>query len=184
MKLAIIIILTLIIIAAIITMIYINNYNKLLYYKKRVEYAESVILEELNVRYDLVNKTKATIKKNTKKDLDIYDALDKAKENHDNVIDYEKELTNAIQTIYLVMTDYPKLEEKKEFKKIIRELQESDTKIDAAKGYYNNNNQILNDMIKSFPSNIVALFNGTKVKSFYEAKQIFKEEIKEEEIPE
>lgn len=183
MKLAIIIILTLIIIVAILTMIYINNYNKLLYYKKRVEYAESVILEELNVRLELVNKTKSIIKKNTKMDLDIYETLEKAKDSPS--MDYEKEITNAIQTIYLVMTDYPKLEEKKEFKKIIRELEESDTKIDAAKSYYNDNTQVLNDMVKSFPSSIIAIFTKTKVKPFYEAKKIFKEEEqKEEEITE
>lgn len=176
----IIIILTLIIIAAIISMIYITNYNKLLYYKKRVEHAESVILEELNIRYDLVGKTKSTIKKNTKMDLDIYETLDKAKESQVNIIDFEKEITNAIQTIYLVMTDFPKLEEKKEFKKIIRELNESDTKIDAAKAYYNDNNQVLIDMIKTFPSNIVAVINKIKVKPFYEAKQIFNEQEKEE----
>ena len=171
----IITILTIIIIIAILFMFYITNYNKLLYYKKRVEHAESVILEELNVRYELVTKTRKTIEKNTKMDLDIYDNLDKSKSAQTNIVDYEKELTNAIQTIYLVTNDYPKLQEKKEFKKILRELNESDTKIDAAKAYYNDNNSNLISLIKSFPSNIIALIHKIKSKPFYEAKEVFTE---------
>ncbi len=175
MNAIIIILLTLIIIIAIFAMLYITTYNRIQYSKIRVESAQKLILEELNNRYELIMKSKETIEKNTKMDLTLYSDLEKIKNTNISSYELEKKITTAISTIYLIKNDYPKIEERKNFKDIIRKLNESDTKIEAAKSFYNKNNARLISLIKTFPSNIIALIHGIKVQPYYDGKEVFNE---------
>lgn len=175
MKTILIILLTIIIIIAILAMLYITLYNKIQFSKIRIEEAEKVIIEELNNRYELIKKCKKTIEKNTKMDLTLFSDLEKAMNTNINSYDLEKKITEAVATIYIIKNDYPKIEEKKDFKEIIRKLNESDTKMIAAKSFYNKNNSKLISLIRSFPSNIVALIHSIKTQPYYDAKEIFNE---------
>lgn len=172
---AVIVLLTIIMVISIICAIYIILYNKLQFSKIRIEEAEKVILEELQNRFDLIMQAKPTIEKNTKMDLDLFANLEKSKKSNTSSYDFDRNLTQAITTLYTILNDYPKLEEKKEFKDVIRKLDESSTKIEAAKSFYNKNNAKLIALIKSFPSNIVALIHKINIQPFYEAKEIFNE---------
>lgn len=175
METIIIILLTIIIIAAIVAMSYFILYNKIEFSKIRIEQAEAVILEELKNRYDLIIKCKQAVEKNTKMDLTLFSDLEKIKKTNVTSYDLERKINDAVNTIYLIKNDYPKIEEKKEFREVIRKLNESDTKINAAKSFYNKHNKELKDLIKSFPSSVIALIHGIKVKPFYEAIEIFNE---------
>lgn len=175
MKTMVIILLTIIIIAAVISAIYIIIYNKLQFAKIRIEEAEKVILEELQNRFDLILKAKPTIEKNTKMDLDLFSDLEKSKRSNVSSYDFDKKISESVITIYTILNDYPKLDEKKDFMEIIRKLEESDTKINAAKDFYNKNNSVLILMIKKFPSNIVALIHKINIQPYYDAKEIFNE---------
>lgn len=175
MKTIVIILLTIIIILAIASAIYIILYNKLQFAKIRIEEAEKVILEELQNRFDLIMKIKPTIEKNTKMDLNLFSELEKSKKSNISSYDFDKKITKSITTIYTILNDYPKLDEKKEFMEAIRKLEESDTKINAAKDFYNKNNSILIVLIKKFPSNIVALIHKINIQPYYEAQEIFNE---------
>ena len=68
-----------------------------------------------------------------------------------------------------------RLEEKKDFKNALIKFDESDTLFDAAKSFYNNHNSKLVSLIKTFPSNIVAIIHKIKIQPFYEGKEIFNE---------
>lgn len=175
MDIIIIVILTIIIIASLLAMLYITLYNKLQYSTRRIEEAEKVIATELKTRYTLIKSSKKHVEKNTKMDLDMYSKLDKIKKSNISSYDFEKKLTETITTIYIINNDYPKLAEKKEFKDIIRKLEESDTRLNAAKSFYNKHNEILINQIKKFPSNIVAMINGIKIQQYYEAVEVFNE---------
>lgn len=175
MNTLIVILLTLIIFISILLTLYILLYNKIQYSVIRVEEAEKVIIDELQNRYDLIEKSKKPIEKNTKMDLNIFTDLEKVKQANISSVDLEKKITEAISTIYIVKNDYPKLMEKKEFKEIIRKLEESDSKLAAAKSFYNTHNTVLIKRIKSFPSNILSLIHGIKIRPYYEAKEIFNE---------
>ncbi len=175
MKTTVIVLLTIIIILAIFSAIYIILYNKLQFAKIRIEEAEKVILEELQNRFDLIMKVKPTIEKNTKMDLNLFSDLEKSKRSNVTSYDFDKKITESVVTISTILNDYPKLDEKKEFMEIIRKLEESDTKINAAKDFYNKNNSVLILMIRKFPSNIVALIHKINIQPYYEAKEIFNE---------
>ncbi len=171
----VIILLTLIIFISIIATFYLILYNRIQYSVIRIEEAERVIIDELQNRYELIQESKKPIEKNTKMDLNIFSDLEKVKKANISSYDLEKKITEAISTIYIVKNDYPKLLEKKEFKEIIRKLEESDTKLDAAKSFYNTHNTVLIKKIKAFPSNIIALIHGIKIRPYYDAKEIFNE---------
>ena len=175
MKTIVIVLLTIIILLAITSAIYIILYNRLQFAKIRIDEAEKVILEELQNRFDLIMKAKPTIEKNTKMDLNLFSELEKSKKSNVSSYDFDKRITESVNTIYTILNDYPKLDEKKEFMEIIRKLEESDTKINAAKDFYNKNNSILILLIRKFPSNIVALIHKISIQPYYEAKEIFNE---------
>lgn len=175
MNTIIIILSTIIIIIAIFTISYISLYNKIQFSKIRIDEAERVIIEELKNRYNLIMDSKKTIEKNTKMDLSMFQDLETRMNGNINSYDLEKRITEVIATIYLIKNDYPKIEEKKEFKEIIRKLTESDTKLTAAKSFYNKNNAKLNGLIKAFPSNIIGMIHGIKPQPYYDGKEIFNE---------
>ena len=175
MNTIIIILLTIIIIISIFTVSYILLYNKIQFSKIRIEEAEHLIVDELTHRYEIVMKTKKMVEKNTKMDLSLYNDLEQLKGNNVTSYELEKKITEAINTIYLITNDHPKLEEKKEYKDIIRKLEESDTKITAAKSFYNKHNMKLNTLIKTFPCNIISMIHGIKIQPYYDGKEIFNE---------
>ncbi|MCX4248608.1 MAG: LemA family protein [Bacilli bacterium] len=175
METILIILLTIIIIATLLAMSYFILYNKIQFSKIRIEQAETVILGELKNRYDLIIKCKKAIEKNTKMDLSLFSDLEKTKNSNITSYDLERKINEAVNTIYLIKNDYPKIEEKKDFREVIRKLNESDTKINAAKSFYNKHNKELITLIKSFPSNLIALIHGIKIQPFYDAIEIFNE---------
>lgn len=168
-----IVLITLIIVAAIVVTLYIRKMNKLTFYKTRKIEAEKVIEEELNNRYELIQSSKEVVKKNTKKEMDFYQQLENTKNANINTIEFEKQLTTALATLELISNDYPKINDKKDFKEIMRKLEESTTKLDAAKSFYNSNNNKLNELLKKFPTNLIGKIKGYERNSNYEAKEIF-----------
>lgn len=168
-----IVLITLLIVVTIVVTLYIRKISKLRFFKTRTTEAEKVIEEELKLRHDLIKETKPFIQKNTKMDIDFYDELEKMTSSNINTIELEKELTKAIVTINMITDDYPKLLNKKDYKEILRKLSESTTKLDAAKQFYNNNNNRLSELLKTFPSNIIGKIKGYESTPNYDAKQIF-----------
>ena len=108
-------------------------------------------------------------------DLTLYSDLEKIKNTNISSYELEKKITTAISTIYLIKLYVYLFEERKNFKDIIRKLNESDTKNRAAKSFYNKNNARLISLIKTFPSNIIALIHGIKVQPYYDGKEVFNE---------
>lgn len=175
MKTAIIIILTILIIASLLAMLYIILYSKIQFSKIRTLEAEEVIIDELKNRSELILKCKETIEKNTKKELTLFSDIENIMKTNINSYDLERKISESIATIYLIKNDYPKIEEKKDFKEVIRKLNESDTRINAAKSYYNKNNEKLVKQLKSFPSNIIGMIHRIKIKPYYKVREIFNE---------
>ena len=168
-----IVLITLIIVVAIVVTLYIRKMNKLKFYKTRTIQAQSVIEEELEKRYELIISSKDIVKKNTKKDMDFYEQLEKTKSANISTIEFEKQLTTALATLELISNDYPKINDKKGFKELMRSLEESTTKLDAAKSFYNSNNNKLNELLKKFPTNLIGKIKGYTINPNYEAKEIF-----------
>lgn len=172
-----IIILTLLIIITILASIIYRLNNLLDFYKLRIDKAEEQIEEELDNRYSIVKEIQKTIEKSTKMELKIYKDLDELKDKKTiSTIEYDNLLNELVDMIYLIENDYPKISKKKDFKETIVKLNESNSIISAAKAFYNENNQDMNELLKKFPTNILGKFKRIKIKPNYEMEDYMEDE--------
>ena len=68
--------------------------------------------------------------------------------------------------------DYPDLTSNKGFKEVLNENKKASEKLQAAKSYYNKYTSELNDLIRTFPSNIVARMHAISIKPFFDGKNM------------
>lgn len=164
------IVLLLIIIVGIIALLYVITYNNLVNYKIKIEKAEGIIDENLRQKYDLIAKLNIAIKKVvTKKDYlkDYIDLKDKRISNYE----LDRKLTEAMNIILEVKNDYSELDTK-EFNHDLKEINFINETLTSCKTYYNKNTTELNQLIRKFPSNIVAKIHRYKIKPFFDGKNM------------
>lgn len=164
------IILIIIIILGIIAIFYATIYNNLINYKIKIEKAEGIIDESLRQKYDYIAKLNIAIKKVvTKKDYlkDYIELKDKRISNYE----LDRKLTEAYNIITEVKGDYEELDTK-EFNKDLREIERINETLTSCKTYYNKNTSELNQVIRKFPSNIIAKIHGYKIKPFFDGKNM------------
>ena len=163
-------ILVLTIIVGIIAIAYVITYNNLVNYKIKIEKAEGIIDENLRQKYDLIVKMNIAIKKVvTKKDYlkDYIDLKDKRISNYE----LDRKLTEAMNIILEVKNDYNELDNK-EFNNELKEINIINETLTSCKTYYNKNTTELNQIIRKFPSNIVAKIHRYKIKPFFDGKNM------------
>ena len=79
----------------------------------------------------------------------------------------ENKLTETLKSIFALSENYPTLRANENFLELQRELTDTETKIQAARQFYNTVVMGLNTQIQQFPSNIVArMFGITEEKLF------------------
>ncbi len=164
------IILLLIIILGTIAIFYVITYNNLVNYKIKIEKAEGIIDESLRQKYDLIAKMNLAIKKVvTKKDYlkDYIDLKDKRISNYE----LDRKLTEAMNIILEVKNDFEELNTK-EFNSDLKEVNVINENLISCKNYYNKNTTELNQLIRKFPSNIVAKIHRYKIKPFFDGKNM------------
>lgn len=164
------IILLLIIILGTIAIFYVITYNNLVNYKIKIEKAEGIIDESLRQKYDLIAKMNLAIKKVvTKKDYlkDYIDLKDKRISNYE----LDRKLTEAMNIILEVKNDFEELNTK-EFNSDLKEVNVINETLISCKNYYNKNTTELNQLIRKFPSNIVAKIHRYKIKPFFDGKNM------------
>ena len=164
------IILILIIIVGFLAILYVITYNNLVNYKIKIEKAEGIIDENLRQKYDIIAKMNIAIKKVvTKKDYlkDYIDLKDKRISNYE----LDRKLTEAMNIILEVKNDYNELDNK-EFNNELKEINIINETLTSCKTYYNKNTTELNQIIRKFPSNIVAKIHRYKIKPFFDGKNM------------
>lgn len=164
------IILIAIIIVGTITIIYASVYNNLVIYKLKIEKAESTIDEALRQKYDCIVRLNNLIKKVvTKKDyLKEYIEL---KNKRISNYDLDRKLTEAVNTILDVKNDYSELDTK-EFNKELKLINKLNEELTSSKNYFNKNTSELNELIRKFPSNIIAKIHHYTIKPFFDGKNM------------
>jgi len=153
-------------IIAIITLIYVSGYTKLKKYREKMDKAEGLIDTNLNKKLDLIININSEVKKVTgKKDyLKEYISIrDLIIQN----IEKDLKLEEAEKLINDLMTDFTELNTDAEFIKLIKNLRDIDEVLISAKNMFNQNAILSNQLIKTFPNNIVAKIAKFKIRSFY-----------------
>lgn len=159
-----------IIILGILGIIYAIIYNNLVSYKLKIEKAEGIIDESLRQKYDIIAKLNASIKKVIKKKDYLKEYIDLKNQRISNY-DMDRKLTEAYNLILDVKGDFKELNTA-EFNKSLKEIDKINETLTSCKIYYNKNTTELNQIIRKFPTNIVAKIHGYKIKPFFDGKNM------------
>lgn len=164
--------LIIIVIAGICSLVYIISYNKLQFLKTKVEQAENIADESLRSKYDLIIKANILIKKALKTKKDYLKDIQELKDKNVTNFEMDRKLTDGMNIIYTLISDNEKLENNHDIHEIIYQIKNIDEKLVAAKSYYNKNTTEINELIRKFPSVIVAKIHKIKIKPYFDGKNM------------
>ena len=151
---------------------YVYQYNKLQHSKTKIDHAECLIDEALRNTYDILVKADKVIQSEVGEDKTYFKGLDKVKNENISNFDLDRKLTEYIALLDQIKLDFPDLANNKGFKDILNEMKKASEKLQAAKSYYNKYTSELNDLIRTFPSNLVARLHAINIKPFFDGKNM------------
>lgn len=167
-----IVIISLVIVIDLIFMVLVANYNRFQDYIIRINEAEVNIDATLRKRFDLLNKSIGIIKENTKTEDNILDIIVKLRSKKLTNFELDRSLYDAINEFHIIKDKYPELQSCKEFLKIDINLIESESEIVGLRKYYNDIITDYNKLVKSFPSNLIAIIKKYKIKEYFDGSSI------------
>ncbi len=171
------IILIIIFLIAILGMFYVHYYNDLQYLKTKIEQAEGIIDETLRSRYDLVVRTSDVVKTHLKEKKDYFKEYISLNDAQIGNFEMDRKLKEAFNIIMNLRNDYPELQANENMKEIIQGLKLKNEKLSASIAYYNRYTNELNEMIRSFPSNVIAKIHKFKIKPFFDGKDMNDDDV-------
>ena len=155
-----------VVIIAIICLIFVIYHNKFQISIIKIEEAENNIDLFLEKKLDLLRRAQPIIKKELK--LDSF--LEQLEERYIQDLNHF-ELNNLLKTefdeLFQILDENEKLFKSESLVRIIEELNDNEIDLVAAVKFYNDTVVTFNQLIVSFPSNIIRLFFGYKKKEFY-----------------
>lgn len=168
------------IIVAIITLIMIfiivevSYFNKFQLLNIKISEAFNNIDILFEKKLNLLERCVTIVKDSNKKYKDemLLDNLVKIKNQKINRFDLNKELTLALREYYSLLDLDKKLSEIQALKNINDDLDDIDNDLNAAKKYYNDNIVLYNNLVRCFPSNIVAKIFHYKKEDFFKEEKI------------
>ncbi len=164
----IIIIALIIILIIVLSIVYITNYNNIQCYIIRINEAENNIDSILRQRFDLLNKAVDVIKANINTDEEVLGTIVKLRSKKLSNFELDRKLYEAIKEFNSYKEKYPELKQSEVFTHADVSINESEAEIIAFRKYYNDIITDYNRLVKTFPSNIVALFCHFKEKPYFD----------------
>ena len=161
-------------IVAIVLLYVIAVYNGLVSRRNQAKEAWSTIDTQLKRRYDLIPNLMETVKGAAAHEKDTLSQVVKARSAAMAATDptargeAENKLTQTLKSLFALTESYPTLRANENFMELQRELTDTETKIQAARQFYNTVVMSLNTSIEQFPSNIVARMFGITPEKLFE----------------
>jgi len=157
---------TVIAVVAVVLLYFVAVYNGLVARRNQVREAWATINTQLKRRYDLIPNLIESVSGAAKHEKETLNAVIAARNTAMSAHGAsargvaEKELSGALKNIFALAESYPNLKANENFLELQRELSDTETKIQAARQFYNTVVMGLNNAVEQFPSNIVArMFN-------------------------
>lgn len=148
-------------------------YNGLISRRTQAREAWATIDTQLKRRYDLIPNLVASVKGAAAHEKDTLNAVIAARNAAMSATgpdkgDAENKLTQTLKSIFALTESYPTLKANENFLELQREITDTETKIQAARQFYNTVVMGLNTAIEQFPSNMVARAFGIMPEKFFE----------------
>lgn len=159
------------------------TYNGLVTLRNRVREAWSQIDVQLKRRSSLIPNLVETVKGYAKHEKTVFEnvtkarsALVSAKSPHEAAA-ANNLLTGALKSLFAVAEAYPTLRASENFKQLQEEISDTETKIAAARQFYNRNVLDLNNSLETIPSGWIGSLFGFIKEDFFKASEEEKNDI-------
>ena len=164
---------TAIAVVVIVLLYVIAVYNGLVSRRTQVREAWATIDTQLKRRYDLIPNLVASVKGAAAHEKDTLNAVIAARNAAMSATgpdkgDAENKLTQTLKSIFALTESYPTLKANENFLELQREITDTETKIQAARQFYNTVVMGLNTAIEQFPANMIARAFGFTPEKFFE----------------
>ncbi len=173
-----------IIILACLVLFFIVTYNSLVAGRQNVKEAWATVNTQLKRRYDLIPNLVEVVKGYAKHERETLAAVIEARSaamSAKGVAGKNAEegaLSGALKSLFALSESYPDLKANTNFLELQQELSDTETKIQAARQFYNTVVQSMNIKVKSFPSNIVAGMFHFGEEKYFELDEAEREAVK------
>ena len=154
------------------------NYNKMQYLNTKANQSLKIIEETLIERLNLVNEASEIIKNNIEENKDYLKEYIDIKNKNLSVFEKDEKISEALELVETLKNDNKILSDNNDIKKIVKKIKETDEKLTATKNYFNKNTKEINELIKKFPSSIIAKIHKYKISQLFKVKDINKYDIK------
>lgn len=159
-------------IASIITIFILVKNQSLLNILYKIDESGDLLKKSIKTKYDLVIRSINIIERKLKIVSKKFDEIKKINIEKLSNIEIDRVLTDCNKEIFEIQSDYPKLGIVKSFNGIIEDLKNNEIHLISLRTFYNKNVAEYNNLLKSFPNNIISKFTNRKYKSFYEGKEL------------
>ena len=164
--------LSVVIVIGLILILLVATYNHFQDYIIRINEADENIDSLLRIRFDLLNKSIGIIKANIETEEEILDIIVKLRSKKLTNFELDRNLYIAINEFHVIKEKYPELQTNEEFMKIDINLMESESEIVGLRKYYNDIITDYNKLVKSCPSNFIAILKGYKTKDYFDGNNV------------
>lgn len=162
---------------------YISTYNKMVRYKNKVAESLALIDIHLKLRFDLVPNLVNTVKGYAKHEKQVLEEVARLRNlaitatDEETKLDYSNQLVPKMKNLIAVAESYPDLKAQPLFKDLMEQLVDIEDRIVSARRIYDSNVSEYNSLIKTFPSNLLALTYG------YTEEKLFRIDANEKVAP-
>lgn len=159
-------------------------YNGLVTAKNRIREAWSGIDVQLKRRSSLIPNLLESVKGYAKHEKEVFENVTKARvamvgaKNPTESAKADNMLTGALKSLFAIAENYPDLKASENFKELQEELSDTETKVAAARQFYNSNVLDYNTKIKVFPNVILAGLFGFHEEIFFKADEEDRKDVK------
>ena len=156
-------------------------YNRLVKLRARVNNGWSQIDVQLRRRYDLIPNLVTTVQGYATHERELFEHVTEARSRAIDATavpdqaQAENQITRGIRQLFAVAENYPDLKANQNFLALQEELTGTESKIAFARQFYNDQVMLLNTLIGSFPSNVVAQTFGFGPREFFDIEDPVRE---------
>ena len=168
----IIVTLSIVIVVCLILILLVATYNHFQDYIIRINEADENIDAVLRKRFDLLNKSIGIIKANIETDDEILESIIKLRSKKLTNFELDRSLYDSINEFHTIKEKYDQLQTNEEFIKIDINLMESESEIVGLRKYYNDIITDYNKLVKSCPSNFIAVLKNYKTKDYFDGNNV------------
>lgn len=145
-----------VLVTAVVLIFLLSKKKRITILLKKISLAESEISENLKTKLDIIIRLINIIERELKIESKAFDEIKKINGAKVNNIVLDNILTDGTDEILEFKNDYKELYKTKSFEELIGDLKNTDIYLSGGRKFYNKYATIYNELIKTFPSNMIA----------------------------